>query len=327
MNSPPPRLVRWMILSPLAWLGSLGLTLIAPAFMILALGLDLIERRSWRNIRLVVLGASFCAFEFLALTRALGVGARSVFGETTDSAAAHGAVFRWWLARVTSTMRRCLNFRFEIRFPETGDAPLLVLSRHAGPGDALFLMNELANKQGRQIRAIGKGKLLWDPFFDHVATRAGFIFLPPGHPDPGRAIRSRAAMPPRGAFISFPEGGNYTTSRRTRAVERLERSGRTGLAETAAGLDRLLLPRPGGVAAAMAGAPDAEIVFVGHSGYDDLRTVKDMWTAIPEGRTIRLEARLVERPVDWQDREVLTTWLFQCWSDMNRWIAKHTPPR
>ena len=96
------------------------------------------------------------------------------------------------------------------------------------------------------------------------------------------------------------------------------------LADTAAGLRHLLLPRPGGVQAALAGAPRATVVFVGHSGYDDIVTLADMWRAIPEGRRIRLEARAVPRPEGWKDREVLKAWLLSCWSDMDRWIAKHS---
>jgi 1-acyl-sn-glycerol-3-phosphate acyltransferase len=321
---PPPRLVRRSLVTPVTWAGSLVLVVLSPVFLLPALVLDAIERRAWRHARLLGLGVSFCALEFGALTAALWVWVATMIRRDPDEVVdRHQRILRWWLRWVTTAIRRCLGLSFEVRFPDTDPAPLVVLSRHAGPGDTLFLMDELANGQGRQIRAVGKEKLLWDPFFDVVASRAGFVFLAPGDPATLETVRSRSSMPPRGAFISFPEGGNFTIGRHGRAVAGLRSTGQEHLADTAAGLRHLLLPRPGGVHAALTGSPEATVVFVGHAGYDDLDSLADLWRAIPEGRRIRLEARAVARPQGWEDREVVKAWLLGCWADMDRWIRKH----
>lgn len=319
---PPPWFVRRFLLAPIAWAGSLALALAAPILLPVFLVADLVDRRAWRFTRLLGLGVTFCVLEFASLTAALGVWAGSGWSRDRRRRR-YQTVLAWWLGKVTRAIRRCLNFTFDVRFPDTAGAPLVVLSRHAGPGDALFLMSELANGQGREIRAIGRHKLVWDPFFDIVAGGAGFEFPRPGDPAILDRVRSAAAIPGRGAFISFPEGGNFTTRRHGVAVSGLRESGHA-LADTAAGLRHLLLPRPGGVAAALAGAPTAAVVFVGHSGYDDIVGLADMWKAIPEGRRIRLEARVVPRPENWEDRETLRAWLLACWSDMDRWIRKHS---
>jgi 1-acyl-sn-glycerol-3-phosphate acyltransferase len=308
-------------LTPVVWAGSLLLFVVAIVLLPSAIVVDVFERRSWRFTRLLGLGAAFCGLEFAALSAAFVLRLRSSDGA---GAASHQRLLAWWLARITAAMRVCLNLAFDVNFPDTGDRPLVVLSRHAGPGDALFLMDVLANGQGREIKAIGREKLLWDPFFHHVAARAGFAFLSDRDPAGREVIRDCAAMPPRGAFISFPEGGNFTSNRRTEAVARLRREGGEERADTAAELQHLLLPRPGGVHAALVGAPDSMIVFVGHSGYDDIGSLGALWRAVPERRVIRVEAREVPRPAGWEDRRIVGEWLLECWNDMDRWIRKHS---
>jgi 1-acyl-sn-glycerol-3-phosphate acyltransferase len=308
------------VLTPVAWIGSPLLVVLGVALMPLTAAVDFVDRRSWRFTRLLALGAAFCGFEFAALSASCVIWIRWRRGRAMDS---YQKLLAWWLGGITAAMRTCLNLSFDVRFPETGDRPLVVLSRHAGPGDALFLMDVLANFQGREIRAIGKEKLLWDPFFHHVATRAGFVFISDRDPAGREVIRDSAAMAPRGAFISFPEGGNFTTNRRHEAVARLRSDGVDAKADRAAELRHLLLPRPGGVHAALLGAPESAVVFVGHSGYDDIASLGSLWRAIPERRAIRVEARLVPRPPGWEDRDIVRRWLLECWNDMDRWIRKH----
>ncbi len=323
---PPPGPIRSLVLTPVALVGSLVAIAISPVLFVVSTACDLVDRKRWRFTRLLALGVAFCVLEFAALIAALAIRVATGWRRSPAAGvAAHRAVLAWWLGSITSMLRRCLNLTFDVRFPVTGDEPLIVVSRHAGPGDALFLMSELANTQRREIRAVGKTTLLWDPFFDHVAARAGFVFLHPGQSATADLIRSNAAMPSRGAFITFPEGGNFTPDRRRRAVAGLRKAGHIERADTAEALSHLLLPRAGGVHAALEGSPSASVVFVGHSGYDDIDSLAELWRAIPAGRHIRLEARIVPRPDGWLDRQVVADWVLVCWTDMDRWIRKHSP--
>lgn len=320
--TPPPRLVRWLVLAPVTWVGAILAVLLSPLAFVLSVVLDLVDRAAWRNTRLLGLGVMFCALEAVALPVAFGVWITKPFRTAESNEAVYQSLLCWWLRVITATLRRCLHFTFDVRFPPPDDGRLIVVSRHAGPGDALFLMNELANRQGRSIRGIGKGKLLWDPFFDHVAAAGGYLFM--GRRDTAETVRTHAAVPPGGAYITFPEGGNFTRRRHADRVAELRAAGQAELADAAERLDHLLLPRVGGVHAAMMAAPDATVVFVAHVGYEDLDSLAGIWRAIPEGRHVILEGRPAPRPERWEDRTVLAEWLLARWADMDRWIEKHS---
>ena len=49
--------------------------------------------------------------------------------------------------------------------------PLLVLARHAGPGDSFALVELLLSRYGRRPRIVLKEDLLWDPGLDVLLSR------------------------------------------------------------------------------------------------------------------------------------------------------------
>ena len=145
-----------------------------------------------------------------------------------------------------------------------------MLSRHAGPGDALILVHHLLTDHRRRPRVVMKAALQLDPCIDIVANRMPNAFVSPG----GRAAedigRLAAGLGPRDALVLFPEGGNFTPERRRRAIRRLTRLRRAREAERAARMRNLMPPRPGGVLAALESAPTADVVFVAHIGLDHM---------------------------------------------------------
>ena len=57
--NPPPRPVRRLLMTPLAWGGSLILVAISPVLLPISVLLDVIDRHSWRFTRLLGLGVAF----------------------------------------------------------------------------------------------------------------------------------------------------------------------------------------------------------------------------------------------------------------------------
>ena len=108
--------------------------------------------------------------------------------------AAHLRLLGWMLDRVYATARRT----FRLRIVGTGpggplprDRPLLVLCRHAGPGDSLLLVRTLVTVAALRPRIVLKDALQLDPTIDVLLNRLPNRFITPR---PGVAEHVEAAI-------------------------------------------------------------------------------------------------------------------------------------
>ncbi len=201
--------------------------------------------------------------------------------------------------------------------------PLLVLSRHAGPGDSFLLVDAVLNDAGRKPRIVLKDLLQLDPCVDIALNRLPNAFVP----STGRAGDAvveaigelAGSMTAGDALVIFPEGGNYTEGRHSRAVEKLEEIGRPMLAAQAQQMQHLLPPKPAGSLAAIAAAPDAHVAFVGHVGLEELTTLGDLWRGLPMDSAITTRIWYVA-PTEIPPEPEREQWLYDCWSRMDGWI-------
>lgn len=204
---------------------------------------------------------------------------------------------------------------------------MVVLSRHAGPGDSVLLVHTLMNATHlREPRIVLKADLQADPLVDVYLNRlpARFITPNPGPTEhPETAIADLAAdMGAEGALLIFPEGRNFTARRRRRAIATLRRKAMHREAERAERMQNLLPPRPGGVRAALTAAPHADVVFVAHTGLDHMVTARDIWRELPQDKVLRMRWSFVPAAdVPRQQHEQLD-WLYRWWEDMDAWIAE-----
>jgi hypothetical protein len=130
-----------------------------------------------------------------------------------------------------------------------------------------------------------------------------------------------------GALVIFPEGGNFTPGRWRRGIDRLEQSRRYEDARRARNLAHLLPPRSGGAFAAIDSAPSADVIFVAHTGLDDLITVGDIWRALPMEQVIKAKWWRVPASEVPRDRDDVVRWLYEWWERIDTWIAQNRPVR
>jgi len=314
--------------------------------------------------------------ETLALTACLGLWFASGFGGRLRSDAwqeRHYGLVRWFLATLFRIATRIFHVRVQIEEPPATPEelaarltrPVIVLSRHAGPGDSFLLVHHLLSLYRRRPRIVMKAALQFDPSLDVVINRLPHAFVrparravakvvaaanPPTEPaTPSRAAEpatpSRAAEPatpspvieeirrlsaglgPTGALVIFPEGGNFTPVRWRRGIRRLEESRRFVEARRAERMKHLLPPRTGGAFAAIDSAPTADVIFVAHTGLDDLITVGDVWRSLPMEQVIKARWWRVPAAEVPRDRDALGPWLYDWWETIDRWIAEHRPQR
>jgi 1-acyl-sn-glycerol-3-phosphate acyltransferase len=341
----PPRQVR-RIAGPLL-LGALVVAvLLLPVLVPVAVIVSVWLPGRWRALRLLAFALFYLALEVAAVTAAGVLWVLSGFGRrlgTRPFQAAHYTVLRM----VLDVLMRIAQRLFALQVVTDGESwsplddgvpgstnAMVVLSRHAGPGDSFLLVQTLMNRDHlRRPRIVLKDLLQLDPLIDVHLNRLPNHFVPAG---PGAGERSEAAIAElaRGlgeedALLIFPEGANFTPQRRRRAIQRLRDRGLRSAVRQAEAMRRVLPPRPGGVAAALTAAPHADVVFVAHTGLEHLSTVGDLWRGLPMDKTLHLRWWFVPAADVPRGESELTDWLYRWWETIDAWItttAAGSPP-
>ncbi len=336
MNLPiPPRWLRRILIAPLVMVTAFWILITLPLLAIAAAAVSPFLPGSWRALRLLAFGLVYLVMELAGLLAALALWVGSGFGAKLHSPRfidLHYELLGWALRFLVTAAERLFSLEIveepgrDIRTIAGRPNPLVLLSRHAGPGDSFLLAHEIMSVAQRRPRIVLKDTLQLDPFIDVMLNRLPnrFISPTPGEADhPVRAISELAStMGPRDALLIFPEGGNFTEARRIRAIERLRSRGNVEGARRAQALTYVLPPRPAGALAALDACPTADAVFVAHTGLDDLDSVSDLWHAIPEDNTLTVSWRGVTRDAipNGPDR---AGWLQDAWADIDTWVGAH----
>ena len=327
----PPLIVRRLVLAPaLIVLALVALTTL-PLVLLVAAALSTVLPGRWRALRLTWMALLYLALEVFGLVVLFVLWVASGFGWKIRSPRfqlAHYALVRWYLQILFWECRRVLHVRVSVDGPPPpayDGRPLLILSRHAGPGDSFLVVHALINWYAREPRIVLKDTLQWDPAIDIVLNRLPNRFIRP-QPAGGELVEKQVGELSRNldendAFVIFPEGGNFTEHRRKRAIERLRRKGHIDEAEKAERLRNVMAPKPGGVLAALTTAEDADVVFVAHTGVEHMTTVLDVWREIPMDREIEMRWWLVPSDEVPPGKEERIDWLFEWWSRIDEWIS------
>jgi 1-acyl-sn-glycerol-3-phosphate acyltransferase len=311
-----------------------------PLWLVGAAALSPIIPGRWRPLRLLWVFILYLVIESLLLVVLFGLWVSSGFGRRIRTPYYEGIHYDlvegvlWVFFREA---RRVLNIRIESAGP-TPDAhpgkPLLVCCRHAGPGDSFTLIYALMHWYHREPRVVLKDTLAWDPAIDVLLHRIPARFISPnpkkmtgaGGDDVEAQIAELATgLDANDAFVIFPEGGNFTPRRRERAIERLRKVGMHRMAERAEAMTNVLAPRPGGFLAALAAAPEADVVLVAHTGMDHMLTVGDVWRELPMDKRLVMQWWQVPRAEIPEGRDAQIEWLFGWWERVDQWIEENRP--
>jgi 1-acyl-sn-glycerol-3-phosphate acyltransferase len=333
----PSRPVR-RLTGPLL-IAALGATLLLlPVLVIASVIASIVLPGRWRALRLLGFLLVYLALEVVGLVAAGVLWVRAGFGRrlhTPASRLAHYTVLR----RLLDVMMRAAQRLFALRLVTDGASwsplddgvagstnAMVVLSRHAGPGDSFLLVHTLMDRDHlRRPRIVLKDVLQLDPLVDVYLNRLPNHFVPTERSD-GYSSEEAIADLARGlgeedALLIFPEGANFTPRRKIRAIERLRNRGLASAVHRAEAMRHVLPPRPGGVSAALGAAPHADVVFVAHTGLEHLSTVRDLWRGLPMDKTLHLRWWFVPAAEVPRDPEEQTDWLYRWWETIDVWIS------
>ncbi|GAA3610050.1 lysophospholipid acyltransferase family protein [Kineosporia mesophila] len=338
----PPYWVRRLFLVPLMLVISLFAVVTSPATLLIAAIAGFAgPGRKGRLFRITALVIGYLAAEGVALFVLAYLWVAAGFGRRVREPKherRHYVCVRTFLRWIFWLVNHVLHVQVRVEgpIPEAyRDKPLIVFSRHAGPGDSFLLVHALMNWYDREPRIVLKDTLQWDPAIDIVLNRLPTRFIRSGAP--GKATIDPAAGPDAetqigelarrldhdDALVLFPEGGNFTQRRRARAIARLRRRGLMAEAAKAEAMRYVLPPRPGGVLAVLENAPEADVVWVAHTGTDHLLTVADVWDALPVHIDLKMRWWQVPAGSVPQDREQRIAWLYEWWRQIDGWVTEN----
>ena len=324
-----PRWFRRVVLAP----AMIGLTVLAivglPVWLLGAALVAPFLPGRWRPLRVLWMVLVHLVLETAVLVRLFFLWVVAGFGRnvrTPTFERAHYDLVQRYLAVMLSEAERVLHLRVEVDGPGPrayDDRPLLVFCRHAGPGDSFLLVHYLVNVYDREPRIVLKDTLQWDPAIDVLLNRLPNRFIRPGAAGLEEQIGVLASGLDRDdAFVIFPEGGNFSERRRARAIARLQERGHLDDAEKAERMRNVLAPKPGGVLAALANAPNADVVWVAHSGLEHLISIGDIWRALPMDSVVRMRWWQVDATEVPSDDDERVDWLFAWWARIDAWIGE-----
>jgi 1-acyl-sn-glycerol-3-phosphate acyltransferase len=305
--------LRRVVVVPAVLLVDVALLLCSPVLILAAAVVSVVQRssRPWRSVWLVV---AFAGIELKAVTRLLhGV-------DDIDQFVAE------ILEDCYRTMRRVLLVPLVIEdgspTPEQlqHSDGLIVLARHCGPGDSLYIAWLLAVHYGLSLRIVLKKVLRTEPAIGLAAKDLPFCFVGRDGAEAIQGISTLAGTLSRGqALLLFPEGGNFTWQRWRAGIRYLVEKGDHIAALRAWRQTHTLTPRPGGVTAALSAAPGADVLLVVHSGFSrDGRDRK--WWRVPLRRDFLVRSMLFPAAEVPRDEAGSLQFLEQAWIQVDTWV-------
>jgi 1-acyl-sn-glycerol-3-phosphate acyltransferase len=326
----PPAWVR----RPLTVSAWLAVAVLAAALSPLLLGLAWIAGRLTGRPQVLIFARLIVAYLLAELAVLIGCGLLwllSAGGRLMHQRrfqALHWRLLRWFARRIATVTVSLLSINVApdsspdaTRALEGGD-PVIVFSRHAGPGDSILLVDQLLSRFHRRASVVLKESWAVDPSIDLLAHRLPQALLQGGDRDDAQAQIADVAsrLGDRGALLLFPEGANFTPERRRSALASLRAKGRRQAAADAQRMSNVMPPSPAGVLAALRGNPAADVIFAGHTGLGLAANPRELWRDMPTGRTLRTHMWLAHRSEIPADADEQVAWLNEWWRRIDAWI-------
>jgi 1-acyl-sn-glycerol-3-phosphate acyltransferase len=232
----------------------------------------------------------------------------------------------WWARTLFGAGERLFGLRVQVEGLEVvAPGPIVMFVRHASVADTLLPAVFVSSRLGILLRYVLKRELLWDPCLDIVGQRLPNVFVRRGSADPAREIatvqRLAQGLGPTDGVLVFPEGTRFSPKRRADALAKLAAGNDPALAARAAGLVNVLPPRLGGALALLDAAPDADVVFCGHVGFDGALRLGDLWNGALVDRAVRVVFWRCPRASIPADRDARVDWLYREWERLDAWVG------
>lgn len=309
--------------------GSVLSIIVGPIAFVLALIVDLVTRTpGMRRARTVALISCLFIVDLLGRLLVFGAWVISPLGTRRDhpkNLSRYSWIMTWWTSSLIATISRILPLPIDTSQLDQSllDGNAIVVGRHRSLLDAV-LPAMLLGSRGLTVLYTLKEDLLWEPNIDIVGHRMGHVFVNRSPNDLSaelEPIRSLAARIDEDTVgVIFPEGTFFNEKRKARAIRALEKRDPIHV-EAAKRMQYLLPPRPAGTLALLDGAPDADLIVLGHIGFEPFGTIKQILSGIGGEHGVVIRAWRYARNTIPTDPTAQIDWLYERWAEMDEWIA------
>ena len=205
---------------------------------------------------------------------------------------------------------------------EDAAGPNLLFVRHSSSADTVLAAGLIVGPHKLRLRYVLKRALLWDPCLDIVGRRLrnAFVDRSGGRGlEPVRALAQE--LDAHSGVLIYPEGTRFSEAKKERSLVRLKERGLDELHAIASRYQHVLPPRIGGALALMEAAPDVDVVFLEHTGFEGAATFGSFWAGELVGKQIKVRVRRFRAAEIPTDNRV--AWLYERWAELDAWVGEH----
>jgi 1-acyl-sn-glycerol-3-phosphate acyltransferase len=321
------KLKRRLITIPILIVALLLIWVLLPLWLMVAFIIDLIRRRNWITMRCTLVVAMYVAAEFVGAFGALVLTPLKWYGHDVFIRS-HFLLQRWWARTLYGTMERVFNLKTVITGYDDAlhdGGPIVVMVRHVSQIDSLIPAAFVSYPSDIVLRYVLKHELLWTPAMDVAGNRLSNHFVRRNAMAGRREIESifklGQNMGPMDGAVIFPEGTRFSPEKQKRLLKVMAKRAKSGIYEIAQQYKNVLPPNIGGPKAFLEASPDADVVIVAHTGFDGMRTPKDLLSGDIVGRSIRIHMWRIPRSEISMDE--IELWLYEQWKYVDDWVEEH----
>ncbi len=307
--------------------------LIGPIALVVGAILDLVTRTPrLRRARGVLLVSTLLLIDVVGRFFVFGTWLIAPFGMRVDGVKSQRR-YKWVMTRWTTALMWAITriTPLPIDTSELDESLLggnaVVVGRHQSLLDAVFPAMLFG---GRGLTALYtlKEDLRWEPNMDIVGHRMGHVFVTrspkslEAELEPIRALGRR--IDENAVGVIFPEGTFFTEERKNRALASIAKRNPERLA-LAKKMNFVLPPRPAGTLAFLEGAANADVIVLGHVGFEPFGTIRNILGNMGANHSIKVKAWRFPRASIPTGRTEQIEWLFERWLELDEWVASHHP--
>ncbi len=238
----------------------------------------------------------------------------------------HGKIQYIWTNGVLLGVRVFLNGH--INYPDCSPlrtGPMIIVAQHRSFFDACIPSVLIGKSKGETVlRHVLKSELILSPSLDLFGHRLPNYFVTRNSSVREKEVASIAELASglnQDACVIFPEGTFYSTHRFQRSLAEITSSDPNRVSRVQ-NLKHVLPLRPGGILALLNSAPDADLVFIGHHGFDQFGSFRDILRNVPFSAPISITLKKISNsqlPVEDEQR---LKFLDHEWMEIDRWNEK-----